>query len=198
MAGTCGATRRLRMSFLVASGPEATATTKSWLRPPSPESKPLRERTHCLSVVRRNARAGPAQAGANRTPCTDFMGRRTKSNVSPIGSGQISLTKHYRLDALVQELAQIKPGMSEAGAGNVLSSGGHAHAELKDDLFIYDNGRIRDDTMLQACRNGDQAAPLLVWAALILADARLAETVEKHLTSPSGKLDPAKFSVDAL
>jgi 5-methylcytosine-specific restriction enzyme B len=118
--------------------------------------------------------------------------------MNPIGSGQISLTKHYRLDALVQELAQIKPGMSEADAGNVLSSGGHAHAQLKDDLFIYDHGQIRDDTMLQACRKGDQAAPLLVWAALILADARLAETVEKHLTSPSGKLDPAKFSVDEL
>jgi 5-methylcytosine-specific restriction enzyme B len=118
--------------------------------------------------------------------------------LSPIGDGKLSLTKHYLISALVEELALIKPGMSPADVRQVLGSGGHAHGELADDLFIYENDQVVDDTLLEACREGNDAAPLLVWAGLVLADARFAETVESYLTTPSGKLDPAKFSVEEL
>jgi hypothetical protein len=90
----------------------------------------------------------------------------------PIGDGRISLTKHYRLDELVSELAQIKPGMSVDDARQVLESGGHAHGELADDLFIVKDDQIVDDALLQACRNGAPEALLLVWAALLLIRSR--------------------------
>lgn len=119
--------------------------------------------------------------------------------MTPIGDGEISLTKHYVLDDLVAELAQIEPGMSVGQARDVLKSQGHAHAELADDLFIVKaGGGIADDAMLEACRNGAAEARLLVWAALLLADARLASVVESYLTAPDGKIDPSEFSVDRL
>lgn len=118
--------------------------------------------------------------------------------MSPIGDGEISLTKHYVLDDLVAELAQVEPGMTVEEARGILTSQGHAHGELADDLFVVDGGQIVDDTMLRACRNGNPEARLLVWAALLLADARLARVVESNLTSPDGKLDPSEFSAERL
>jgi 5-methylcytosine-specific restriction enzyme B len=118
--------------------------------------------------------------------------------VTPIGDGKISLTKHYLLDDLVAELAQVKPGTTPSEARGILEGQGHAHGELADDLFIVKGGRIVDDTLLQACRNGAPEARLLVWSALLLADSRLAEVVESYLTSADGKLNPSEFSVDRL
>jgi 5-methylcytosine-specific restriction enzyme B len=120
--------------------------------------------------------------------------------VSPIGDGEISLTKHYRLDDLVDELAEVEVGMTPTEARAILGSHGHAHAELFDDLFIVDDhtGKIVDDTLLRACRAKGREAKLLVWSALLLADTRLAEVVENYLTTEEGKLDPSEFNVDRL
>ncbi len=118
--------------------------------------------------------------------------------MTPIGDGRISLTKHYRLEELVGELAQIAPGTTVDDARQVLESHGHAHGELSDDLFIVRDDHIVDDTMLQACRSNAPEARLLVWAALLLADSRLAEAVESYLTSPDGKLNPSQFSGERL
>lgn len=119
--------------------------------------------------------------------------------MNPIGDGEISLTKHYILDDLMAELAQVKPGMTVDEARDILTSQGHAHGELADDLFIADDdGRIADDTMLRLCRDGDSDARLLVWAALLLADARLARVVESNLTSSDGKINPSEFSAERL
>jgi 5-methylcytosine-specific restriction protein B len=118
--------------------------------------------------------------------------------MSPIGSGEVSLTKHYRLDALVNELAQVKPGMTYNQVRSVLTAGGHAHAELADDLVTYDDGRVVDDEMLRACRAGRHDARHLVWVALVLADPRLARTVEELLTDANGRLVPAHVNGDYL
>jgi 5-methylcytosine-specific restriction protein B len=118
--------------------------------------------------------------------------------MAPIGNGEISLTKHYRIEDLVDELAQIQPGMTQSQAETILGGGGHAHAELADDLFILENGKIIDDTLLKACRATSPDAPILVWAALIMADPRLAEVVEQHLTTSDGKLNHSEFDADRL
>ncbi len=116
----------------------------------------------------------------------------------PIGSGEISLTKHYSLEALVQELASVDAGMSRERVRQVLEAGGHAHGELFDDLIEYDSGGAVEDELLRACHAGEAYAKVLVWVALVLADPRVAITVESLLTRSNGRLDPARFTAEHL
>ncbi len=116
--------------------------------------------------------------------------------MSPIGTGKLSLTKHYMIQELVAELGEVLPGMTRLEGRRVLEGTDHAHGELADDLFSFDGDRIRDDPLLQACRTRAREAPLVVWVALLLADPRLANVVEQVLTTQDGKLDPSVFDVD--
>ena len=111
-----------------------------------------------------------------------------------------SLTKFYKLHDLVGEIAQLSPGMPwRSTSGPSVESTLATHPELADDLFLYDGSkRLVDDALLRACRHGDPSARLLVWTALLLADSRLRRVVAEHLTQPSGRLDPARFSAASL
>lgn len=119
-----------------------------------------------------------------------------------------SLTKFYKLHDLVGEIAQLSSGMpwrppdtQQPGSPTLPSveSTLASHPELADDLFPYDeHDELIEDTLVKACQQSDPAARLLVWTALLLADARLREVVSEHLTQPSGRLDPAHFSAASL
>src|SRR5258708_8344099 len=98
--------------------------------------------------------------------------------MSPVGHGELSLTKFYSLPHLVAELAAVRPGMSET---QVQAKLGRSHKELADDLVLYSNGQAVDDPLLAACRAQSSDALVLVWVALVLADHRLATVVEQPL-----------------
>lgn len=115
--------------------------------------------------------------------------------MSPVGRGEFSLTKFYRLRELVSDLASVTPGMTYAQVHGALSSG---HGELADDLVLYSSGRAIDDPLLAACRTRSPHALILIWIALVMADHRLADIVEGHLTDPTGKLVPQRFNTDDL
>ena len=116
--------------------------------------------------------------------------------MSPIGSGILSLTKFYGLRDLVEELAQVAPGMNPDQVRDLF---GGARRELADDVVLYDqSGVVIDDPLLQACRSGSESALALVWVALAMADTRLAGIVENFLTADNGKLIAARFDADRL
>lgn len=117
--------------------------------------------------------------------------------MSPVGKGELSLTKFYRLRELVKELGSVRPGMSIQQVCRALGSG---HKELADDLVLYTDadGRALDDPLLVACRAHSPDAPILVWAALAMADHRIALVAEKVLTDAHGKIKAAAFNADQL
>lgn len=123
------------------------------------------------------------------------MPRGRFAEMSPVGGGEISLTKFYRLPALSRELGSVAPGMTEGQVQTLLGAG---HQELADDLVLYSNGLARDDPLLSACRTGSSDRLLLLWVALVMADHRLASVVEDILTDRSGKLIPQNFDTDRL
>ena len=115
--------------------------------------------------------------------------------MSPVGQGELSLTKFYRLRQLVNELARVRPGMSEGQVRGLLGPG---HQELADDLVLYADGRVVGDPLLAACRSGGAHALVLILVALVMADHRLARVVEDVLSDATGKLIPDEFNTDRL
>jgi 5-methylcytosine-specific restriction enzyme B len=116
--------------------------------------------------------------------------------VTPIERGdnkRVSLTKHYKMDELPAEIGQLQAGMTREQVASSLSQ-----PELADDLFVFDGNQLVDDVLVRACQQGDREAPLLLWIALLLADTRLQEIVTHDMTLSSGRLDPSKFSGDAV
>ncbi|MBI3522826.1 MAG: hypothetical protein HY071_06940 [Chloroflexi bacterium] len=115
--------------------------------------------------------------------------------MSPVGKGELSLTKFYRLRELITELATVVPGMSVDSVRRLLGSG---HKELADDLVLYAGGRSIDDPLLASCRARSADALLLLWAGLVMADHRLASVVEDVLTDTHGKLRESEFETNRL
>jgi hypothetical protein len=109
--------------------------------------------------------------------------------------GVLSLTKHYVLDRLVDEIAQVKAGMTPDEVRSRLQS---PHKELFDDLFLYDESGVVDSVLMEICRSGSPGSVRVVWVALVSADHRLQHVVTRLLTSRSGKLRRGAFSTDAV
>jgi hypothetical protein len=105
--------------------------------------------------------------------------------------GVLSLTKHYVLERLVDEIAQVRPGMSIDEVRATLES---PHVELADDLFQYEDGQLVDSMLLEACRSGAPGSVRLVWVALVAADGRLQNFIADYLTDADGLIDPNRYS----
>src|SRR4051812_21724005 len=97
------------------------------------------------------------------------------------------------MDELPAEIGQLQAGMTREQVASSLSQ-----PELTNDLFVFDGNQLVDDMLVRSCQQGDREAPLLLWIALLLADTRLQEIVTHDMTLPSGRLDPSKFSGDAV
>jgi 5-methylcytosine-specific restriction enzyme B len=118
----------------------------------------------------------------------------------PVAGNKLSLSKHYKFRDLAEAIGRLRPGMTEAEVRDALPAG---HPELADDIFVYEKDdagfeRLVEDTLVSACREAGPDASLLAWVALLYADDRLQRIVGERLTTPEGKLDPAKFSKDAV
>ena len=116
--------------------------------------------------------------------------------IEPGGDKRVSLTKHYNIEQLAEEIGLLEAGMTQEDVAGALSG---VHPELADDLFIYDSGgELVEDVLVSACRSAAPEARLLTWTALLLADTRLQEIVTHDMTLGSGRLDPSKFAADAV
>jgi len=108
-----------------------------------------------------------------------------------MADGVLSLTKHYVLGRLVDEIASVRPGMSPDEVRAALQS---PHVELADDLFQYEDGQVVDSMLLEACRSGAPGSVRLVWVALVAADSRLQTLISGFLTDADGVIDPNRYS----
>src|SRR4051794_22801256 len=118
--------------------------------------------------------------------------------MSPIeraGNERVSLTKHYKMAELPGEIGQLQAGMTHEQVAATLTG---QHPELTNDLFVFDGDQLVEDVLVRSCQQGAREAHLLAWTALLLADTRLQEIVTHDMTLPSGRLDPSKFSRDAI
>lgn len=111
-------------------------------------------------------------------------------------AGKLSLTKHYILKRLVDEIASLRPGNTVADVQRALGS---PHTELADDIFEYDQrGYLRDSVLLQVCREGGGATALRVlWVSLVAADSRL-RAVLRAMSQPSGKLNGSLYATTKI
>ena len=117
------------------------------------------------------------------------------SPVAPLGDKKVSLTKHYKIGQLAEEIGDLEGGMTVDDVEAALVE----HPQLADDLFTFDDDdELVEDVLVTSCQQGLPEARLLTWAALLLADTRLQEIVTHDMTLPSGRLDPSKFAASAV
>jgi len=112
------------------------------------------------------------------------------------------MTKFIRIGNVLDDLAlHVHPGTSTAAEVEARP----ALEPLWNDLFLYEPKLIKsnqpagtqvvqDDELLRACREQRSDAPLLLWCALLLADARWERAVREQITSPNGRFDITKIS----
>jgi 5-methylcytosine-specific restriction protein B len=120
--------------------------------------------------------------------------------MAPVAGNKLSLSKHYKFRDLAEAIGELEAGMTEEEVREALPPG---HPELADDLFLYSKAPdgvegLVEDTLVSACQAQGAEASLLAWVALLYADDRLQRIVGELLTTPEGKLDPAKFSKEAV
>lgn len=112
---------------------------------------------------------------------------------------KISLTKNYDLAGLIKGLSQVESNLFSSDVKERLREGGHPHTELTNDVLTYnEEGRLRPDELLLACRANKDEAPFLIWSALLLADERLRNAVCSFLVNQDGSLCLAHFNTAPL
>lgn len=115
--------------------------------------------------------------------------------------GKISFTKYTQPDEMIAKLARLEPGVTTAGeVETLLGSGGSTPGPLFNDIVSYDppivgdspprTGRVVDDELLRACREGRSEAGVLLWCALNIADRRLDRVTRTILTDSQGRIRP--------
>ncbi len=116
-----------------------------------------------------------------------------------VGAAKGTLTRQYQIHDLVAAAGKVTPGMSIDQAQAVLDTENTPHAGLARRLFAFDTSSgLIEDELVRACRDPRDDAELLMWTALLLADYRIAQAVEKYLTDSEGAFDPARFRADYL
>jgi len=125
-----------------------------------------------------------------------------------IGRKEGSLTRHFMLADFPAAIAAMPQPATLAGAQAALDSIAAQHSGLASRLFVFhgvpaeqspgNDDEVVEDAMVRACRCGDVSALLLVWCALMLADHRIADAVERFLTTPEGRIDPTHFDGESL
>jgi 5-methylcytosine-specific restriction protein B len=115
-----------------------------------------------------------------------------------------SLTRHFMLADIPSAIAALPQPATIAQAQAALDGLGGQHGGLAVRLFGTGDATpspasvIHEDALVTACRAGDPSATHLVWAALVMADQRIATAVENFLTTAEGKLDATHFARDPL
>lgn len=116
-----------------------------------------------------------------------------------IGSLSGTLTRQYQIRDIVVALGQVPQQASLTDIQAALDQAHTAHAGLAARLFDVDSsGRTVHSELHGACRDGRSDARVLVWAALLIADQRLAHVVEQFLTSRDGTLRHERFNAAAV
>lgn len=119
--------------------------------------------------------------------------------------GVVSLTKFVGIADVVLELALVTPGVTTALDVRALPK----LNPLWNDLLVYDpplesereaadRRVVVADELTKAAGERRADAPLLVWCALLIADARLDEVVRTVLTTSDGKLDRSQVNAETL
>lgn len=116
--------------------------------------------------------------------------------------GVVSTTKFYPIAHIMDDLVlKVIPGVTTA----VEIYSDERLEPLWNDLFLYEprlqkatepaGGQIvRDDELLRAAREQRDDGRLMLWCALIIADARWEQVVREHITTTDGRFDRTKIS----
>lgn len=117
-----------------------------------------------------------------------------------VGLERMSLTRNTTLASLTATAAMIEPGMSLSEVVDV-AEGNNAESASSwiESMFVFQGGKLVDDTWLRAARSGDHAtANALAWAARAFAEPRIARVIEETLADTDGSFSPTRFSTDVV
>lgn len=109
-----------------------------------------------------------------------------------------SLTRHFSFANIPAEIAKLPMPATLAQAQAAMDAAGSQNLGLAERLFAVVDGHILEDEMVSSCRAGRGDALLLLWSAFLIGETRIADVVEKFLTTPDGKLDPTHYSSGPL